>query len=327
MEITNSNFKQKFKSNCFDSNYFLLNTLLEIIQNPDDKYLHSVLNLYYKTYPEIIFDIEFIEKTLKFQFSIMSCFILDFNELFWGGYEPNQYIFENLNLDNNQAIISNQNWSQFILESKLSYWSNPEKIESFKQVMNIHFFEDRLPKSPREKMLALNRKFIINGEVKEINYKYFEVKNVMNYYTQLIEIFFPNFKLLKSISNNKIKRYAKNLGNGYFISLYFDFAFLESELKKTDLELPHIKVEFFSETLKSHIKEDYYLISQKEFPIIRISLAPFIGNPDNFRIGNSSHNEIDLKKNLFYYFDIYSVYLNTYLDFAEINFKKTLSNW
>ncbi|MFA9215334.1 MAG: hypothetical protein ACEQSR_16095 [Candidatus Methylacidiphilales bacterium] len=327
MEITNDAFKQKFKSISLENNGILLNELIKCITNIEKRYLHATLNLYYNKYPKVKLDLDYFRKTLELEFNQSSCYVLNFNEPFWGGYELKHIDFNNsaeLN-DNEINDTINQNWEEFINEIKGEYWTSSDKIKSFDAISNIDFFEDRLPKTQREKILALNTKYPINGELKEIIYKYFDAKNVISYYHKLIELFFPDFQFNKLVSTKKIKRYTKRISNGYFLSLYIDFGFIETELKRTYLELPHIKIELFSEALSSHVKEEFYLVYQEEYPIVRIALPLFVGNPDNFRIGDSSKEEIKLKKELFYNFDVYSTYINIYLNYIELILENLLT--
>lgn len=328
MAITNDYFKQKFKSISLENNGKLLNELIKCITNIEKRYLHATLNLYYNKYPKVKLDLDYFRKTLELEFEQRSFYVLNFNEPFLGGYEPKYNNFNDSTELNDNEIndIIHQNWEEFIDEIKGEYWTSLDKIKSFDAISNIDFFEDRLAKTHSEKILALNTKFLINGELKEIIYKYFDVKNVMSYYNKLIELFFPDFQLNKLVSTKKIKKYTKRISYGYFLSLYIDFGFIESELKRTHLELPRIHLELLSQTLISHVKEDSYLVSQVEYPIVRISLGRFIGHLSNFRIGDSSKEEIKLKKELFYNFDVYSTYLNIYVNYIELILENLLTN-
>lgn len=308
MLIINRDFKLNFKKVAILNKNLLLNELFKILELPERHYYHSVLNRYYRKYPKVSFDIELAKKILSCHFINGSFFIIDYDEPFQGGYPKERGLIINEDELNNDSKINDymySNWMQFIETSKLAYWKNEEKVNNYLSLGDFHFFEDRPSKNIRESYLF------------EKKYNFFNLKEVNGYYAAIINLFYPDFKLIKKVSNNKIKRFAKKINNDFYLGLYVDFGFLEAELKRTYLELPKIKIEVFSDELGSHVKEDFYLKDQETFPIARIDLWYFMGNPINSRIGNSSEDENDLKKNLFYYFDIYSFYLKPYLRTIE----------
>jgi len=324
----NKDIKFRFKHSYSKNKSALLKKLLYVFELPEGHYTHSVLNQYYSKYPEVFLNKELAKRILKAQIEQGGCFIVDYDEPFQGGYS--RTTIETLNEDEktNDSKISetiNQNWRNFIEKSKSEYWGKLENIHRFNSLGTFSFYENRPPINEREKYLNSGHEVVINDVTKKIYYNFFSLRNVLKYYMVLINEFYPDFQLIEEISTDDIKRFGKDLGNGNYLGLYFDFGFLTKELKKTYVELPKIKIELFSENLKSSVKEDIYLRDQGEFPIARINYTYFIGNPTDSRIGNSSNDENHLKRDLFYFFDIYSYYLTTYLGVIEMCLEEVLN--
>lgn len=320
-------FKLKFKEIAFENNGALIKDLCNIIDLPEGHYSHSVLNRYYRKYPNVFLDKELAKKVLTSHLKNGCLFIVDYDKPFQGGYAKQLLPVINddelqIDLKINEAI--NTNWKKFVESLKYAFWEEKENTSKYIALGSNEFFENRLPINKKESFLSSERDIVIDGEVKNIKYNYFNIKNVLEYYIALIKEFYPDFKLINTISNNKFKRFAKEIDNGFYLGLYVDFSFLEAELKNTYLELPKIKIEFFSNVLSKPIKEEKYLKEQDEFPIVRINYSYFIGNPIDSRIGNSSESQDHLRKNLFYYFNVYSYYLSVYIKAIETNLIQTL---
>lgn len=324
-KLIDNNFKIAFKNQNLKFKADLLEALTNILELPEYHYTHSVLKTFYTNSHQIYLDKNSAKEILKSKLSYGGAYIVDYDELYNGGYRKilNESIIQN---DIKLVEKIDENWSIFVAKCKEIYWSNYQNTNRFNNISNFEIYDERPPINLRESFLNKTNVLNIDGELKTIKYNFFNIKNVVKFYNQLMDEFYPDFKLIERISTSKIKRYGKSLGDGNYLGLYLDFQYLENELKMTYMEIPPVRIEFFTENLNSHVKEDKYLIDQLDYPIARINLSFFMGNQINFRIGNSSEDGEYLKRELFYNFDIYSKYLLIHLKDVELTLKDILFN-
>ena len=320
------NFREAFKKVSLKNKGKLLAELSGVFELPEFHFSRCVLNRYYKKIFEINFNKDLALRVLLNFFGDASFSIFDYSAPCYGGYPIGKREIVNddeLIIDSLVLKDINSNWFHFVLRIKDHYWENEENIDAFLKVSNFDLYEDRLPKNQREKMLA-SYKTIVDGEEKNIKYNFFDISRTLSYYIKLINMFFPDFTLVQHLSNKKVKRFGKKIANDIFVGLYVDFSFLEKELSQTYLELPQISVEVFSSEINSFIKEEVSLVNQSLYPIGRINLYYFMGNPISTRIGSSFENEEILKKDLFFYMNTYAFYLKKYIRVIEYNINEVL---
>jgi hypothetical protein len=275
-------------------------------------------------YPALHFDPK-VAKNILTDFTAQGSFyVYNYDEPFMGGYprlsrSKGNYYEEAGLKDDRFEDTARSNWDGFVEKIKQAYWRKEGKEERYRVLSDFAAFEDRKPKSPRELLLSTPQEMEIDGKKFTVKYSFFNVKEVLKYYNRLVLEFFPDFVLQEKVSDKKHSRYAKKIGDSLLLGLYIDYSYLEKELQMTYLEFPTINVELFSSSLSKSLKEEAYLGDQEEYPIVRIDPGYFMGNMYDYRIGNSSQNENLLKRNLFFYFEVYSFYLRVYLKHIEHN--------
>jgi hypothetical protein len=314
-------FKLKFKQICLKSREELIGELSSVFLLSEFHFSKAVLNRYYKKYPAIVFDKKIADKILINFFGNGGLFVTDFNQLFGGGYER-LLLIKPLNDDElirDPEIIKeiNNNWYGFVAKIKSMFWHDNLNYERILSVGDFCFFKNRAPESLRESNMLFNQKNEPDALLKKGEFHFFNISDIFEYYDKLIRMFYPGYTFMSNVSNKKIRRYGKHIDNDIYLIIYVDFSFLERELKLGYLELPHIKVELLSNQLNFCIQENSYLSNQSKYPIVRIDLNYFMGSPIDYRIGNSSDSENSLKKDLFFYAEVYSFYLQKYLKFIE----------
>lgn len=323
--IFDKKFKRTFREISANNKEKLLCELLNVFDLPDFHFSKSVLHRYYRKFPELHFDKNIANAVLRNFFRAGAFYILDYDEPYFGGYSktfnpsPNE---DELINDPEKLKITNSNWNNFLIKLKQNYWEDARNEKRFLSIANFDLFEQRNPISAKEKFLSTTQVIKVEEKTFLIKYNFFNVTEVLKFYDKLISEFYPDFILLKNVSNKKIKRYVKKIQNNIFLCLFIDYSFLENELNNTYLELPNIKIEILSEEMKGFIKEDLYLIGNEDYPIARIDLNYFMGAPIYNRIGNSSEDAEFLKKDLFFYSEVYSFYLTKYLKIITENLEQ-----
>lgn len=321
------NFNNRLSNIFLERKGDLVTELLKAFDTSDFHYCRFALMDYYHLYPEL--SIENLKAKQRFLELRDACvfFILNYAEQLRDGYTTS-HAHENvfledmrmLGLDTSQTQdIALKNWEEFTSSIKQQFWNDVQNLQAYRNISDLNLFDDRLPVTPREKLLSTKRVAILNGVTIELpTYNIFDIASTLEYYDRLIGFFYPEFELQKNVSNKKIKRYAKRLNDDLYLSLFIDFSFLEGELKKNDLEFPQIKIEVFSKQLTTCIKENDYLLNQQEHPIVRLSSTKSLGNFPR-RLGNSSEEEDYLKRELFFNMAVHSFYLNKHLQFLSKN--------
>ncbi len=311
----NERFKNNFKEESAKNRHNFILKLLDVFELPEYHFARSILEIYYQKYPKLLFKKTVAEEILKDMIGSGGFYFLDFTKENRGGYQTPQmnkdyYSRDSKNVDNN---LQYSNWISFLETLKEKYWEEDSKLDSYITIGNFMLYEDRKPKTIREKALE---NIIIDGV--EIRNKYFNNTFISRYYRELFTKFFPKFSLINGISNAKIKRYGKKICNDLYLGLYVDYGLLKRELNMGYLELPRIEIELFSKNFDTYVKPDSYVVSQDKFDIGRINFNYFMGNRlKNYRIGNSSQQGDLLKKDLFFYMEVNAYYLEIYLDEVE----------
>ncbi len=311
----NEKFKTDFKKESRRKQMDFSSKLSKVFDLPDYHFAKSVLSIFYEKYPKIDFDRKIASKILQDLINTGGFSFFDYSQEFRGGYpiyklKKNYYNKESKSLT---SEVENSNWSSFLDKIKSEYWKKESKMESFLLLQNFDLYKDREPKTVREKTL---QSITVNGI--NVSYNFFNITKVVNFYTKLFKEFFHDFELIEKISNTRIKRYRKEIGDGFFLALCVDYGLLKKELKMGYLEFPRISVELFSSKLKSHIKPNEYVISQNKYDIGRVNFHYYIANKfNNFRVGNSSQNDEVLKRDLFFHMEVNAYYLRIYLEEVE----------
>lgn len=321
--IINESFKNRFKEISRLKTNFALNELLTVFDLPENIWTHSILNLFYKKLPNVYLDKDFAKQMVRDNLGEKGFYFLDYDRPFYGGYPTKKPMIANHDGEITDKLILEtkaKNWTLFENELQSNYWNNELNRVKFSAYDDLTLYEDRLPKNPKEAYMCKDKIAIVNGiEVKISRSFFFMLKNVTTYYESLINVFLCEFRFDKKLSNKKSKRFVKNIGKGLNLALCVDFNFLEKGLKMGYMEFPKIDIEVFSDKLNSYVSQADYLKNTDEYDIAWVGGLNFIGAFSNLRIGNSSQDELELKKKLFYHFDIYSFYLKLNLKLIKEN--------
>jgi len=319
----NERFKNNFKEESVKNRHNFILTLLEVFELPEYHFARSILDIYYQKYPKLLFKKSVAREMLEDMMNYGGFYFSDFSKENRGGYpipiiSKDYYGQQSKDIDNDTQYL---NWSSFLEKNKKKYWEEDSKLNSYAKIGNFTLYEDRKPRTVREKALE---NIIIDGVT--IRNKYFNTAPISKYYRELFTKFFPKFCLMKNISNTKVKRYGKEIDNNLYLGLYVDYSLLKRELNMGYLELPRIEVELFSKNFNTYVHPNSYVISQDKFDIGRINFHYFMGNRlKNYRIGNSSQQEDLLKKDLFFYMEVNAFYLEMYLNEIERIVRKILN--
>lgn len=308
-------FKIDFKQESKNRREDFFSKVSTIFNLPEYHFARCILGTFYQHNPKIRFDKEIAGKLLQDLIGTEGFSFYDFTKEFMGGYPINRLDKDYYTNGPRVGTTEDEdlNWAIFIDKIKSDYWKDESRRNSYALIQAFDLYEDRKPKTAREKRF---HPIVFNG--KEIYYKFFNVKQANKFYTKLFEKYFHDFELIAKISDAKIKRYGKEIYNGLFLGLYIDYSLLKQEMKMGYLEFPRMKVELFSNKLNSPLKPDDYVIPQNKYDIGRVNLQHNIGNTfNNFRIGNSSQKEEELKRDLYFYSEVNAYYLRMYLEEVE----------
>ncbi len=300
-----NNFHQKFKHHFFEIRQEIAEEIYLRTAENQTKFHYAMLSSFFDDNINTINHNE-LRKTLKEEFINSSFYILNYDEPYKGGYP----IYKGI-----KATFSNNNFKVFLEELMSNYWTQKEF-----DFDSIELFEEREPKNTRERTLHYPIQIpASNGFIPQKHY-FFNVKNIIDFYEQLIKSFFPDYSKNKPLSKKGILRYTKDIGNEMSIALYIDTNYIKTELKYMYLELPRIEIEIISNSLYTFLKQEDYLIEQDEYPIYRVGFNYFLGrNPHTFRMGNSSDDKETLLKKSIFFFEQYSFFVKSYVQIVEKN--------
>lgn len=299
-------FDKKFLSDFEEISSKMMSELVEnlcgLFDTSEFHFCRSTMSRFYFKYPKVKFDREVASDILSKIFDGGKFSIINLDKIPSRNYIA--YTFPTEENARSGGNISDENWSNFHREIQEKYWD--EKKDH--TLPKLNFFELREAKTLREKAL-------VDGI--DPTYKFFNVREVLQYYENLIAIFFPEYVFMKDSSNKKIKRYGKDIGNGLCVGFIINYSFLEGELKNGYLELPDITIEIFSKDVNRFIPEIEYLKGDEVKPIGRVALCYFMGHIVNKRLGSSSETEEILYKKLYFAFNVRSFYTRIYLEQLE----------
>jgi hypothetical protein len=319
-KILDYNFRLKFKNNCSSNREKLIRNLSQVFLLPEFHYSKAVLNRFFTKYPKVYLDIAIAEKTLLNFFRNGTAFILDQNQPFSGGGEIINGTVSNsdeLYGDKNILLDINRNWSIFVQKIKSVFWEDEKNYSQFSTLNDVNFFQDRKPESIREKNFALMPKPHNKDNQKDLVAQFFNTAGILKYLDELITKLYKDFIYRENNSDNKVKRYGKQISDDLILCICVDFSYIEKELKLGYLELPKVEIEILSPKLNSCPKFKHYTTVQNKYPIARINIIYFMGAPFDSRIGHIGNSEIELKSELYFYSKIYNFYLLEYLAFIE----------
>ncbi|MCF6405520.1 hypothetical protein L3C95_21630 [Chitinophaga filiformis] len=313
ISLFNDTFREFLKETSKKRTDKFITRLSSLFDTPEFHLCRSTMEDYYFKYPKIRLDKETACKMLSHRFKEGLLSVVDYRTLLDDdlGDECDEDSFE---IDDpstwKQASL---NWYAFEQELLNKYWASIEKPENF------IFYKDRDPNGIREMVLSGQLVVSISGEPLATLYSFFDVSPTLKYYEKLFAQFLPEYPLQKEVSTKKIKRYAKDIGNGIKLGFYVNYAALEKELKYGYLEFPPFLIEAFSSQLAHPITESNYLKGQIDQPIIRIQPFHFMGTPSDSRLGDSSERVEELQKKLHFHFAVFAFYARIYLkEVAEI---------
>jgi hypothetical protein len=268
MKITDNEFKDLFKRICLENYKDLANPISNIFDLPDDHFARCYTGVFkYSKRNEVN---ELINDIYSRECHIIYDNLLEYNV---GCNEEKNVIKMRKfisNLSENPKFLKFKFEEEFDSYCQKKYWKDKNKIDLLNSIENKDFFKERLPITQREKIASAN------PHIKR--FKFFNAGNILNYHKQLINIFFPDFKYDKKISNKKILRFKNNINDELAILISANYAILERELKMFYIEIPNFEFEIASNELTKAINPKYYLSNQDTFPIVRIKKCLIAGN-------------------------------------------------
>lgn len=310
IHLFDKKFRERFREISQERMVKITNRLLSLFDTPEFHFCRSTMHRYYFKYPKIHFDKETASGILSSFFEGGNFSIVDYSE--------KRLTREHKSFVTDESSVPEQsglNWRAFVEELQNRYWAGVagSGLEEF------NFYKDRAPKNLKERVLSGELPVLIDGRPAENKYSFFDVNQTLKYYEKLFALVLPEYPLQKEVSNKKIRRYAKDIGNGLNLGFYVDYSALERELKNGYLEFPPLMIEAFSSRLTQPIPELDYLNGQTEQPIARIHPFYFMGYPVDTRVGNSSESSEELRKKLHFRFEVFAFYTRIYLEaIAEI---------
>jgi hypothetical protein len=230
-------------------------------------------------------------------------------------------------------------------EVKNEYWKIPDKERKYGTVSRFRAFKDLTVQS-EEVSTYLTQGLLL-----------LEIENWLEYYKNLINIFFNDFKLDIQKSSSTL-RFVKNINRGLYLCLEYDEENERQVLARGDFGLKKINIVVLNYAFGKKIEEtDYFeenhltikCLGPARHPVfndIPISINTFAArsmfeeeSPGSLKIINSTkfenfpngrvrlYNSEEfgdlIKRHAFFYMDVYSFYLSSYLKFIEECLRKT----
>ncbi|WP_445710196.1 hypothetical protein [Flavobacterium sp.] len=155
-------------------------------------------------------------------------------------YSQNQInsILQKMNCLRNEQIIEFLCTNEF-----LSYYSNYSNFEAIRKINNNSFrdflYSEEFSKQNKTNFLPLN------------------IDNWTNYYLNIIDIFFSEFKVKKN--NLKVKTYEKIINEELFINISVNKDEIKSNLKTDKLIIPYLKLSLIDYNRKNEQALFFYL--------------------------------------------------------------------
>jgi hypothetical protein len=299
-------FKERFEAVSKLHINKLISKLLGLFETSEFHYCRATMHRYYLKYPKIAFDKAIASKILLTFFEGGAFSIFDFTKANASVQFPS-LVTDSQSSD--ESSLSNLNWNTFFNELQSKYYD-----EFYYPLEIVCLFEDREPRNLKEQILVSEIKVRYADGFMPSKYSFFDIKGVLKVYERLIELYYPEYPLIKEVSTKRLKRYGHDIGNGMCLGFCVDYSILEAELKNSYLEFPSLKIEIFSIDLTHSISESVYLGGESDSPIARVNLFYFMGNFIHNRVGDSSDDSDWLQKKLCFYFAVNSFYTKIYLE-------------